>query len=182
MTSLEISNPLGSQAVVGVYTDATMSLEDFHAYVVGVVGRKKVRPSVSLCGPYRHIEYLNPPSGLLVLAHHDTIDGQVDGIHPAAIGKSIANFRNIIEPLKGSGPAYNVHYMTRRSQGALVFEAFGRMIDGGEAGAHSFLSDSHFWLEIYNTSFGPIVGMIKSTDCVHVIRPSTDAVDMKEAA
>ncbi|MDP8251488.1 hypothetical protein [Pseudochrobactrum saccharolyticum] len=158
-----------------IYTDVTMSVENFRGYVSSVVGRKKVLPSLVLEAPYSHVEYLNSPAGLIVLAHHNTPDGQVDGIHPACIGKSIINPRNIIEPLKGSklSPhAYNVHYMTRRSQGSLILEAFGRMIDGGDNEAPAVKPSGGFNLEFYNTRAGLIIGVIESDTRVYVIRPS----------
>lgn len=163
-----------TQPPIGIFSDETMCRDVFAAYVAGVVGRKNVRPSVRLIAPYYSVEYLNSPSGLIVLAHHDTIDGQVDGIHPKSIGESIASSRIIVEPLKGicpESPAYSIHYMTRRSQGALVLKAFGRMVHGGDDEAHCVDTEKYFSLEIYNTKVGPIVGAIENDDRVCVIRP-----------
>lgn len=168
---------------IAIYTDEAMSIDNFHDYVCSVVGRKKVRPSLTLRAPYSHVEYLNSPAGLIVLAHHNTPHGQVDGIHPASIGKSIINPRNIIEPLKGtkrSPYAYNVHYMTRRSQGSLILEAFGRMIDGGDSEVPLIEANGHFTLEIYNSCAGPIVGVIESEKRVYVIMPVAEV--LSEAA
>lgn len=169
MTDSITTTPVGA-----TFADETMTLAAFRSFVCASVGRNKVRPSVNLVAPYWEVEYLNSPEGLVVLAHHDTIAGQVDGIHPTTIGKSIVNDWNIIEPLKGlqrDAPAYNVHYMTRRSQGALVREAFGRMVHGGDDEAPSVSTEKSFCLEIYNTKIGPIIGAIESRDRVCVIRP-----------
>jgi len=166
------------------HTHEAMRLDAFRAYVSNIVGRKKVRPSVCLYARYYSVEYLNAPSGLVILAHQDSDDAQVDGIHPAAIGKSVDNFRNIVEPLKGTStdaPAYNVHYITRRSQGGLVREAFGRMIQQGGPEAPHVSTDKSFYLEIYNTRIGPIVGAVESFETVYVIRPA-DALILQKAA
>lgn len=158
-----------------IYTDETMTLAAFSSFISGAVGGTKVRASAVLVAPYCQVEYLNSPKGLVVLAHHDTIAGQVDGIHPPEISKSIKSERNIVELLKGShrdAPVYNVHYMTRKSQGFLVQEAFGRMVHGGDEDAPSVSSEKNFRrLEIYNTKLGPIIGAIESDDRVCVIRP-----------
>lgn len=179
------ANPAHPKTSIVTYTHEAMTYEAFCAYVMGIVGRKRIRSAAVLVAPYDAVEYLNSSAGLIVLAHHSTVAGQVDGIHPATIGKSIDNPRNIIEPLRGNhpdAPAYNVHYMTRKSQGSLVLEAFGRMIDGGDDEAPSFQTDGQFRLEIYNTKIGPIVGVFENYERVYVIRPSSEAVEVKEAA
>ncbi len=78
---------------------------------------------------YSHVEYMNAPQGLILLAHHDDIVGQVDGIHPAALSDSIDRPVNIIEPLAAfdgklftrNPVAYNSHWMTRRSLACCQF-------------------------------------------------------------
>lgn len=159
-----------------IFTDKTMTRAEFKSFVSNSVGGRKFRASAVFVAPYCQVEYLNSPEGLILLAHQDTVAGQVDGIHPVTIGKSISSERNIVEPLKGSqcaASAYNVHNMTRRSQGALVLEAFGRMVHGGDDEAHSVSSDKNFRrLEIYNTNFGPFIGAIENKDRVCVIHPN----------
>lgn len=158
-----------------IFSHEFTTFTEFKLFISNVVGRKTVRPSAVLVAPYYEVEYLNLPKGLVVLAHQDTVASQVDGIHPPEISKSIESDRNIVEPLRRlhrDAPAYNVHYMTRRSQGALVQEAFGRMVHGGSADAPSVSTEKSFRLEIYNTKLGPIIGAIESYDRVCVIRPN----------
>jgi hypothetical protein len=157
-----------------IFMDETMSLAAFRSYVTDGNTKKLVRPSLVLVAPYTMVEYFNSPVGLIVFAHHNTIAGQVDGIHPAALSDSIVSPHNIIEPLTGSGDnamAYNVHYMTRRSQGSLVLKAFGRTIQGGEEEAPWFKTGKSFQLEVYNLKTGVVIGAIENEDRVCVIRP-----------
>lgn len=71
--------------LVAYYTHETMTVDAFRSYVAGLVGRRKVRPTVKMIAPYEAVEYLNSPAGLIVLAHQNTIAGQVDGIHPSIL-------------------------------------------------------------------------------------------------
>lgn len=156
------------------FMDETMTLAAFRSYVCDTDTKKLVHPSLELVAPYTMVEYFNSPVGLIVFAHHNSIEGQVDGIHPAALSDSIVSPRNTIEPLKGNSAdtmAYNVHYITRRSQGALVLKAFGRQIQGGDEEAPWFKTSESFRLEVYNLETGPIIGAIESKDRVCVIRP-----------
>ena len=156
------------------FTDETVTLAAFRSYVSANAGGKSVDPSLVMVAPYKEIEYFNSPKGLIVFAHQDTFDSQVDGVHPNTIGKSIENERNIIEPLKGkhSGPSgYNVHYMTRRSQGSLILEAFGKMIHGGDEEAISVSTKKSFTLVFHNTVNGLIIGAIEGDSRVCIIRP-----------
>lgn len=158
------------------HTHTIITHEAFRHLIADIVGRRKAKPSVRMCAPYHYVEYLNSPVGLVVLAHHDDAAGQVDGIHPASIGKSIKTPRNIVERLKklhANAPDYNTHYMNRRDQGALVLEAFGRMIDGGDSEAPFVKTDRRANLEFYNTQVGPIVGVIENPEEVYVILPLT---------
>lgn len=131
---------------------------------------------------YSHVEYMNAPQGLIVLAHHDDIVGQVDGIHPATLSDSIDRPNNIVEPLAAfdgrlfalSPVAYNSHWMSRRSQGGLLLAGFGRMIHGGAPEAHCLEEpDSEcFSMTIYDAPHGPIIGVFDlDAEVVHVIRP-----------
>lgn len=129
---------------------------------------------------YDPVEYLNSPHGLIVLAHQNTVAGQIDGIHPANLSGSISHNRNIVEPLKADDgmvfnntpTATNLHWMTRRSQGALVLEAFGRMIDSDAPEACVLTSPEPMALEIYDAPFGPVIALFDSfTNDVHIIWP-----------
>ena len=155
------------------YGHATMTPDSFHHL-------SKEWPSIRFGENYDRVEYLNSPHGLIVLAHQNTEDGQVDGIHPSNLSDSILNARNIIEPLKDSDGAlfdsvsgeFSAHWMTRRSQGALLLSAFGRMVDGGDPETVMLASSEAMSLEIFNAPVGPIVALFDSfTDDVHVIWP-----------
>jgi len=167
---------MADEAKQALFTDETMTLYAFRAFVCEAAKRERGLAHIVLSAPYCMVEYLNSPKGLVVLAHHNTDEQQVDGIHPNTISERTArNTRNIVEPLKGprgAAPTYNVHYMTRRSQGPLVQEAFGRMVHGGDDEALSVSSEANFnRIEIYNTKFGPVIGAVESSDRVCVIRP-----------
>lgn len=136
---------------------------------------------------YSHVEYMNSPHGLIVLAHHNNVSGQVDGIHPASLSHSIDRPNNIIEPLKARDGtvfarepvAYNSHWITRRSQGGLVLAGFGRMIDGGDPEAHCVEAPKGegFTMTVYETPSGPVIGAFYVNGrVVHVIRPTTTAL------
>lgn len=160
---------------VTTFTHETVTLSAFRSYMSACTDRKSVKPILVLIAPYYNVEYLNSPKGLIVLAHQNTDDGQVDGIHPTTISEAIMTSRNIIEPLKSkqSGALeYNVHYMTRRSQGTLILEAFGRMINGGDEEAISISTEKFFKLEFYNTNLGLVIGVIEGIDRVCIIRPN----------
>lgn len=135
---------------------------------------------------YRAVEYLNSPVGVIVLAHHDTAAGQIDGIHPVCISDSINRPANIIEPFSRAtenAPAYNAHYMTRRSQGGMVLAAFGRMVDGGDESAPKVETENRFMIEVFYSADGPVFGVIDNeADKVHIIRPVLAAVEMQEVA
>ncbi len=163
------------QSTVTTFTHEIVTLAAFKSLVSAKTDNKNADPILVLIARYKTIEYFNSPEGLIVFAHRDTIAGQVDGIHPTSISKSILSNRNIVEPLKGkkSGALeYNVHYMTRRSQGALILEAFGKMIDGGDEEAIGISADKSLKLEFYNTKLGLIIGAIEGKDRVWVIRPN----------
>ncbi|MGN7771550.1 hypothetical protein [Phyllobacterium sp. 22552] len=152
----------------------------------------------TLGNAYSYVEYLNSPCGLVVLAHQGDFNGQVDGIHPARLSHSIESTLNIIEPLKGHDKAlfrnspvgYNMHWMTRRSQGSLVLTAFDRMIDGGDpeapylkVGDDDDSSDGFFSVAVYDAPHGPVIGIHDyATNVAHVIRPAVAADEMREAA
>lgn len=155
------------------YGHATMTPDSFHHLA-------KEWPSIRFGENYDRVEYLNSPHGLIVLAHQNTDDAQVDGIHPSNLSGSIRNARNIIEPLKDSDGAifssvsgeFNAHWMTRRSQGALILSAFGRMIDGGDPEVVMLALSEAMALEIFNAPVGPVIALFDSfTDEVHVIWP-----------
>ncbi len=163
-------------------TCETLSKRSFRRHIAKLFGRPGERGLV-LKAPYCAVEYLSAPAGLIVLAHHNTIDGQADGIHPACLSKCIDRPVNIIEPLRNVAEAYNVHYMTRRSQGALVREAFGRMIDGGDPEAPRVETDRHFTLEIFSVAGHPLVAVIEEGhDRVYLLQVSANHVVAKEAA
>lgn len=106
-----------SAASAATHTLETMDRKAFRSLVTKAFGYGGQKGAF-LRGGYRMVEYFNSPHGLIVYAHR--ADDQVDGIHPASLSESIRSFRNIIEPLHHSryeGTKYNVHYMTRRSQG-----------------------------------------------------------------
>lgn len=132
------------------YGHATMRAETFDVFSKGW-------RSIRLGESYGHVEYFNSSHGLIVLAHQNSVAGQIDGIHPASLSGSIASDRNLVEPLRDSDGAafnhapiaFNLHWMTRRSQGALILDAFGRMIDGGDPEANMLTSPEPMALEIY---------------------------------
>ncbi|MEW4399613.1 hypothetical protein AB1J06_13085 [Agrobacterium tumefaciens] len=155
------------------YGHATMTTDAFDFL-------SKEWPSIRFGENYDRVEYLNSPHGLIVLAHQNTEDAQVDGIHPSNLSDSILNARNIVEPLKDSDGAlfssalgkFSAHWMTRRSQGALILSAFGRMIDGDDPEAVMLVSSEAMTLEIFNAPVGPIVALFDSfSNDVHVIWP-----------
>lgn len=159
----------------------TMSRADFRTYIADVFGMRGVKHLV-FKAPYQFIEYFNAPAGLIVLAHHDTIAGQVDGIHPASLSHHISGFGHIVEPFDRAG-RYAVHHMSRKQQGGLVIGAFSRMIHAGEPEAPSFdRDDGYSKLEIFDGPSGPIVAVIESADVVHVIRPVSAVAEQREAA
>jgi hypothetical protein len=167
------------------YTVNTISRKEFRSRVAQLVGKRQAR-GLTFKAPYYSVEYLNSPVGLIIFAHHDTVEGQIDGIHPAGVSESINRPVNIIEPLDadaGGLHSYNVHYMTRRSQGPLILKAFGRMIHQGEPEAPSLKTNGRFSLEIINTPAGPIVGVTEyGGDVVHVIEPAEYVSEDREAA
>ena len=125
---------------------------------------------IMLRGGYHHVEYFNAPQGLIVLAHQNTIDGQVDGIHPVSLSEHVDHPRNIIEPLVGANSGYAVHYLARRQHGGLVLGAFGRMIDAGDPEAPAFqVEEGELVLEVFSTPAGPIVAIVEDAQNVHLI-------------
>ncbi len=155
------------------YGHATMTTDAFDFL-------SKDWPSIRFGENYDRVEYLNSPHGLIVLAHQNTDDAQVDGIHPSSLSGTILNEQNIVEPLRDSDGGqfssvsgeFCAHWMTRRSQGALILSAFGRMIDGGDPEAVMLMSSEAMALEIFNAPVGPIVALFdSSTDDVQVIWP-----------
>ncbi len=175
-----------AQAPAATYTHETLSYEEFATYA-----KSLSRPVVEADTYYSHIEYMNSPHGLVVLAHRDYDEG-VEGIHPASLSHAIKTPKNIVEPFVGDDgnvfncdpAAYNSHCLTRRSQGDLVFAAFGRMIDGGDPEAPRFLApeDSTLQMSIHDTPNGPMLLVFPcgdGEDVVHVIRPVNE---MQEAA
>jgi len=126
---------------------------------------------IRLRGGYHHVEYLSAPQGLIVLAHQNSFDGQVDGIHPVTLSEYVSDDRNIVEPLVGRETGYAVHYLNRRQQGGLVFGAFGRMIDAGAPEAPAFeIEKGEFVLEVIATPAGPMVAVIENAKNVHLIQ------------
>lgn len=118
---------------------------------------------------YRHVEYLNSPLGLIVLAHQE--NDQVDGIHPSSISDSVRTFTSIVEPLserRYSGVSYSSHWLNRRKQGSLVLAAYGRMINQGDPEAVLLTPKHTFRLHVYLTAHGPVVA-VEDRDNVHVI-------------
>ena len=155
----------------GAYAHQTMSRRAFRDYVANIYGSRSVRGLV-FKAPYRHVEYLNASHGLIVLAHHDTMVGQVDGIHPSRLSEHVEHWCNIIEPLKGTN--YAVHYMSRKYQGILVHAAFGRQIQAGDPEAPAFETDNTFTLEVFRDPVGnPLVAVIEGADTVRMIRSET---------
>lgn len=163
------------------FSHRTMSRKAFRVYITQVYGWRGKR-GLTLTANYKHVEYMSAPDGLIVLAHHDTIAGQVDGIHPVANSKHIEHWANIIEPLT-SDCDHVVHYMTRKSQGGLMLGAFGRMIQPGDPEAKAFQRDSgRFVIELFNGPKGPIVAIIENADTVHLIERDMVSVEMGKAA
>lgn len=175
-----------AQAPGATYTHETLSYEEFATYA-----KSLSRPVVEADTYYSHIEYMNSPHGLIVLAHRD-YDEVVEGIHPASLSHTIKTPKNIVEPLvRDDGNvfncdpvAYNSHCLTRRSQGDMVLAAFGRMIDGSDPEAPCFLApeDSTLQMSIHDTPNGPMLLVFPcgdDEDVVHVIRPVNE---MQEAA
>lgn len=169
-----------TQAPAATYTHETLSYEEFATYA-----KPLSRPVVEADTYYSHIEYMNSPLGLLVLAHRD-YDEVVEGVHPANISHSIKTPKNFVQPLAGDDGtafgrepvAYDSHWLTRRSQGALVLAAFGRMIDGGAPEAPRFLAtgDSTLQMSVHDTPSGPVFFIFASPDdgtedLVHVVHP-----------
>jgi hypothetical protein len=168
-------NDTTTTPTVATFTHEIVTRAAFKSLVSAQTESKSADPIYVMVARYAEIEYFNSPEGLIVFAHDDTIDGQVDGIHPTSISNSILSNRNIVEPLKGKNSGaldYNLHYMTRRSQGSLILKAFGRMIHGGDKEAISISADKFLKLEFYNTKLGLIIGAIEGTDPVWVIRPN----------
>jgi len=164
---------------VTTYSHETMSKQSFADFLANPDTELRMYPAAR----YDRVEYMNSPFGLIVLAHHGDIAGQIDGIHPKAISESITGPRNIIEPFTRSEtlPDYNVHYMTRRSQGGLVLAAFGRMIDSGDPLAPSISTERNLKLEVYNTPAGPVVILLEpGSNFVWAIKPTE--VEAQEAA
>lgn len=166
-----------------VYSHEAMTRKDARAYTASLFEETN-RRGLLMTAPYDCVEYLNSPSGLIVLAHHNAVAGQIDGIHPAELSRRIDRPANIVEPLKrrdSTSPSYCAHYMTRRSQGGLVLEAFGRMIDGGDPLAPMLTTERRFSFEIFDAPFGPVVTVTEiGCDTVYMIRPASVAV--REAA
>lgn len=159
-----------------------LSKRSFRRHIAKLYGHSGERGLV-LKAPYTAVEYLSAPAGLVVLAHQNTVDGQVDGIHPSSLSKSVDRPVNILEPLRKTDGAYNVHYMTRRSQGALVREAFGRMVDGGDPEAPCIETDSRFTLEIFSLSGRPLVALLEEgNDRVYLLQMIGNGAAVKEAA
>lgn len=157
-----------------VYSHEAMTGKGARAYIASLFDGNN-RRGLLMSAPYGRVEYLNSPCGLIVLAHQNTVAGQVDGIHPANLSESINRPANIVEPFKRrdpTTPAYNAHYMTRRSQGGMVLEAFGRMIDGGDPLAPMLTTERRFSLEIFDAPFGPVAAVTEiGSDTVYLIRP-----------
>lgn len=176
-------------APTATYTHETLNFEGYLAYVKTLSG-----PVIEPDAFYSHIEYMNSPHGLIVLAHRD-YDEVVEGIHPAKLSESISVPKNIVEPLEGDYGddfgreliTYNRHWLTRRSQGSLVLAAFGRMIDGGDPEAPRFIApeDSTLQMSVHDTPDGPVFcvfsGNGETENVVHIIRPLVLA-DAREAA
>lgn len=168
-----------AQAPAATYTHKTLNRNEFMSYMKTLSG-----PDIEADTFYSHIEYLNSPHGLIVLAHRD-YDEVIEGFHPANLSDSVIAPNNRIEPLKGDSGilfsrepiAYNQHLMTRRSQGGLVLAAFGRMIDGGDPEAPRFLPPEDFTLQmsVHDTPEGPVFFVFscdeENGDVVHVIHP-----------
>lgn len=166
-------------APAATYTHKTLNRNEFLSYMKTLSG-----PDIEADSSYSHIEYLNSPHGLIVLAHRD-YDEVIEGFHPANLSYSVTAPNNTIEPLKGDSGilfsrepiAYNQHLMTRRSQGGLVLAAFGRMIDGGDPEAPRFLPPEDFTLQmsVHDTPEGPVFFVFScddNGDVVHVIHPA----------
>lgn len=166
-------------ASAATHTHETIGRKEFRTYMADVFGRRGERGKVFRAS-YHLVEYFNAPSGLVVFAHRDAIeDWQVDGIHPDGSDQSIDASRNIIEPLRSRQAGevrYNVHCLTRRSQGILLHDAFADDRPAYDIEAdHTFSipieSTAYFTLEIFDTPQGPIVGVFEGKDRVHTIRP-----------
>lgn len=170
------------------YTHKTISSVELQEYTKNLSGHV-----IEADTYYSHIEYMNSPQGIIVLAHRDD-DEVIEGIHPANLSDSINNAKNIIHPLAdGDGNvfctkpiAYNQHWMTRRSQGNLVLAALGKMIDSGDEAAPHFLPEEDYMLQmsIYDTPNGPVFLIFPAgeydSDVVHVIRPAEEVEFLEE--
>lgn len=162
------------------YTHLTMSRSAYRFYLATVFGYGEVKGHI-FRAPYQQVEYLNAPAGLIVLAHHAYVRGQVDGIHPASLSHHIDDAPAIVEPFGRSG-VYAEHYLPRKWQGALVIGAFGRMIDAGDPEAPRFTRDvGYFTLETFDGPDGPIVAVIEKRDTIHVIHAAPSAAEREPA-
>lgn len=166
------------------YNHVAMDAASFWSYTIKGMSKGQLKRVLVLGGRYNHVEYLSAPAGLIILAHQSDKTGQVDGIHPASLSSSIDRPQNIIEQLEGcqSETPYNIHWMTRRSQGWLVREAFGRMIHAGDPEAPSLSTNGQVALHFYSTASGFFVGLVEDgAHCVHVIKPCAINLDTKTA-
>lgn len=154
-------------SIKGEYGAKTMNWSAINQLIKQKNGKPARR--VKGFGLYRHVEYLNSPCGLIVLAHQE--NGQVDGIHPASISDSVKTFNCIVEPLQDrlySRVRYSCHWLNRRQQGSLVLEAYGRMIDQGDPEAILLTPKHTFQMHVYMTAHGHVVA-VEDRDEVHVI-------------
>lgn len=171
-------------ALTKSYDHETMSATKFQRYIGAGRDAASIDFIFALSALYAGVEYMNSPAGLIILAHQADRWGQVDGIHPACLSSSIEKPGNIIEPFRCRPveTAYNMHWMGRRSQGALVLEAFGRMIHGDDPEAPNLKTNSRFSLKFYASAFGLIVGIFeRGTKAVHVIKPASFDLDTMTA-
>ncbi|MDN2580879.1 hypothetical protein [Aquibium sp. ELW1220] len=166
------------------YSHETTSRKGFRSYIADVLGGRGHR-GLTFRAPYEVIEYFNTPAGLIVFGHRGYLHNeQVDGIHPASITNSIDRPQNISEPFccaDDQCPAYNVHYMTRKSQGIMLMEAWPDGRPAYEISPENLFkidvdSGGFYSLEAFKTPLGPIVAVFEPSGIVHVIRPENTAI------
>lgn len=142
----------------------TMTRKRFKSLVGAKLGDENLNRA-EMNGAYKHVEYFNSPYGLIVFAHQS--NGQVDGVHPAILSKSIEAPVNIIQTF-GDDESYSVHWINRRWQGALLISAFGRVIHPDEAEAHLVETKRRFSLDMFSSPLGLIVGICEGEN-VHAL-------------
>ncbi|MCQ0989941.1 hypothetical protein [Jiella marina] len=153
------------------YTHEEMTREAYAALLMSEIGDRDLVKTVRTADFY-HLEYINSPVGLVVLAHHG-MNG-CEAIHPAAFDFEAATGLKPLdtEPVPGVASNFLRHSIRRRQTGSLVLAACGRMIHAGEPEAPGFRMDFGR-LEATENAAGLVVAALKDRTA-YVIRPSLD--------